>query len=143
MVYGVKKYFKIVNEISTVSNIAYMNSTCDTVARTVRAKLNKHADFEVGEKLVCRKFLKENGYKYRDKFEFSITKVTSASIGLDNSYFVSKTSAHKYVVFNYCRTRHSRQGSSIDDRITTFDWNSSCCESQMAIHNNNPSYGFK
>ena len=37
----IKKYFKLVNDITTTYNIAYKNTTCEMVAKTVRKKLGK------------------------------------------------------------------------------------------------------
>ena len=54
----IKKYFKFATEIKTASNIAYKNSTCEGVARNVRSMLNNTYEYEVGEVLVCRKYLK-------------------------------------------------------------------------------------
>ena len=50
----IKKYFKFVSDIKTAQNIAYKNSTCESVAKDVRKMLNKTDDYEVGEVLVCR-----------------------------------------------------------------------------------------
>ena len=51
----IMKYFKMVDVVATTENIAYKNSTCESVAKVVREMLGKDEDFEVGEKLVCRK----------------------------------------------------------------------------------------
>ena len=44
-------------EVNTVNNIAYKNSTCEGVAESVRSMLEKTYEYEVGEVLVCRKYL--------------------------------------------------------------------------------------
>ena len=51
----IRKWFKTTNKTDTTNNIAFKNSTCELVAKAVRKKLGKTAEYEVGEKLVCRK----------------------------------------------------------------------------------------
>ena len=124
----IKKSFKFATEVKTTSNIAYKNSTCETVAKDVRKMLNKTEDYEVGEVLVCRKYLKiSSGTKCSVNFECSIEAVKAGSlvikelhstIALELKLEVIK----KHFIHSYCRTCHSFQGSSIDDKITIFDW---------------------
>ena len=123
----VNKYFKQVKEITTTNNIAYTNDTCDTVARVVRRNSGVSGDYEVGEKLVCRKFVKEGSYKFRVNFEFTIEAIGKDSLTLKDEStneisHIKKATAQKYFIYSYCRTCHSFQGSSIDDRVTIFDW---------------------
>ena len=59
----IKKYFKFVNEITTENNIAYKNTTCQQVASYVRKLQRKKSDYEIGEVLVCRKYLKTQKQK--------------------------------------------------------------------------------
>ena len=54
----ITKYFKMVDKIITNNNIALRNEVCDNVSKTVRKMKNMIADYEVGENLICRKFLK-------------------------------------------------------------------------------------
>ena len=121
----VNKYFKQTDSITTTDNIAYTNNTCDRVSSIVRQNLGKQNDYEVGEKLVCRKFVKEGDYKFRVNFEFSILENNDNTLILqdgDDTVEVRKSTVEKFFVYNYCRTCHSFQGSSIDDKITIFDW---------------------
>ncbi len=55
----VRKYFQIVKTVKTETNIAFTNSTCALVAKAVRKNIGKTAEYEDGEKLVCRKYLKQ------------------------------------------------------------------------------------
>ena len=60
-------------------------------------------------------------------FEYLIPKVTNDVISIkdeskDEIYHVPRGKIEKFFIFNYCRTCHSVQGSSIDDSITIFDW---------------------
>ena len=55
----VQKYnLKTTQTIITEDNIAYTNSTCKYVSNKVRKMLGKTKDYEVNEKLVCKKFFK-------------------------------------------------------------------------------------
>ena len=77
--------------------------------------------------MVCRKFVKEGSYKFRVNFEFTITAnegdtLTLKDESVNETAIVKKSTASKYFVYSYCRTCHSFQGSSIDDKITIFDW---------------------
>jgi hypothetical protein len=76
----VKRYFKQTDEIATTNNIAYMNTTCERVAKAAREKLGKKGAYEVGEKLVCRKFVKEGKNKFKVNFEFVITGVNQTTL---------------------------------------------------------------
>jgi hypothetical protein len=123
----VKRYFRQTDEITTTNNIAYMNSTCERVAKAVREKLGKKGPYEVGEKLVCRKFVKEGKHKFKVNFEFTITKVTPHDLTVkdestDEEMEIGRNTADRYFIHSYCRTCHSFQGSSIDDQITILDW---------------------
>ncbi len=73
------------DEITTTNNIAYMNTTCERVAKTVREKLGKQGAYEVGEKLVCRKFVKEGKNKFKVNFEFTITEVNQTTLSLKDA----------------------------------------------------------
>ena len=124
----IKKYFKLVDELATTQNIAYKNSTCESVANSVREMLGKTDDFEVGEKLICRKYLKMPAKSINVNFEYVISKIYDHSITIQDEsngdeFNLLKTKIEKHFIYNYCRTCHSMQGSSIDENITIFDWN--------------------
>ena len=72
--------------------------------------------------MVCRKYCKLNGVKFIVNYDYKITKVMETKITLDGKYEVPIAMLRKYFTFDYCRTAHSFQGSSIDDAITIFDW---------------------
>ena len=74
----VRKYFKFADRVTTVNNIAYRNSTCESVASTVRNMLKKKTDYEVGEVLVCRKYLKVKGCRCNLNFESWSRRSTAA-----------------------------------------------------------------
>ena len=127
----IKKYFKFTDQIETASNIAYKNSTCEGVAKAVRKMLNKTDDYEVGERLVCRKYLKHNGSKYNVNFEYDITAIEGTTISIQalGETVIRKLKLdhiQKHFIHSYCRTCHSFQGSSISEKITIFDWTMWC-----------------
>ena len=77
----IKKYFKRTAVVKTTSNIAYTNSKCEDVAHTVRKMLNKTEDYEVGEVLVCRKYLKvSTGTKSSVNFEYTLQAIIAGSL---------------------------------------------------------------
>jgi hypothetical protein len=123
----IQKYFKFPTEIKTASNIAYKNSTCEGVAKNVRTMLNKTYEYEVGEVLVCRKYLKGKFGKCSANFEYVVKSTKDESIVLkdlhgSHSFELSRDLIKKHFIHSYCRTCHSFQGSSIDGKITIFDW---------------------
>ena len=65
----VRKYFKLTDKVETTSNIAYRNSTCEKVAATVRDMRGKTTEYDMGEVLVCRKYLKLKGRRCSVIFE--------------------------------------------------------------------------
>ena len=50
----------------------------------VRKQLNKKADYERGEILVCRKYFRHNKITYNVNYEYKITKIVQGGIVLDN-----------------------------------------------------------
>jgi hypothetical protein len=48
----------MVDKITTNDNIALRNELCENVSRTIRKINNKTVDYEVGENLICRTYLK-------------------------------------------------------------------------------------
>ena len=55
----IKTYFQFTENITTsMKNIAYKNDTCKEVSKHIRKKLNKTDEYEVGEVLICREYLK-------------------------------------------------------------------------------------
>ena len=53
-----RKYFRFTNDIKTTHNIAFKNETCCSVSQTIRRLLNKQAEYEIDETLICRKYYK-------------------------------------------------------------------------------------
>jgi hypothetical protein len=121
----IKKYFRTTTDSKTTNNIAFKNSTCKDVAFEVRQNLGKPEHLTVGEKLVCRKYLKLRDVKFNVNFEYTIKSVGANYVLEDESigakYNLPSALVDKHFIPSYCRTCHSFQGSSIDDEITIFD----------------------
>ncbi len=85
-------------------------------------------DYEVGEVLVCRTYLKISaGTKCSCNYELTVKAVKAGSIVAQELH--AKTTielkldvVQKHFIHSYCRTTHSYQGSSIDDKIAVLDW---------------------
>ena len=124
-----KKYFKFTKDL-TLSNcgIAYMKGTCKTVSNHIRKKLGKVEAYEVNEVLVCREYLRLNvgtfstNYRYEilEKFDNSLT---IQHINTGEIYIVPISIIEKSFIHNYCGTCHSKQGATIKENITIYDWN--------------------
>ena len=122
----VRRYFKRTKTVKTDTNIAFKNSTCELVAKAVRKNLKKATDYEVGEKLVCRKYLKLKNQKFNVNFEFTIDRIIGNTFTLidestDQAFILTKDLVQTNFIHSYCRTCHSFQGSSVDEAITIFD----------------------
>ena len=87
----------------------------------------KKNNYDIGEILVCRKYLKINKYTFNVNYEQTIVDISENNLTLkdcsiDESYIVPTKSIEDNFIHGYCRTCHSYQGSSIDDKLTIFDW---------------------
>ena len=127
----ITKYFKMVDKITTNDNIALRNEICENVSRTIRRINNKTADYEVGENLICRTYLKiknkSQSMKFNVNYEYVINQVNDTELiitdqSINESYTVPIKSIKANFIHGYCRTCHSLQGSSISREITIFDW---------------------
>ena len=134
----IKKYhFKTTKTVVTEDNIAYTNNTCKYVSKKVRQMLGKKNDYEVGEKLVCRKYFKiirkdednkSKSININKNFEYLITEITNKHMTLTDentseSITLTLTQIETNFIHSYCNTCHSLQGSSIKKPITIHQWN--------------------
>jgi hypothetical protein len=119
----VRKYFKLTRWPNTENNIAFKNATCARVSKEVRKRMAKASDYEVGEVLVCRTWFKAKMVTFQVNYEYKVTQVGRTAITLDDKHYLPISLVKKNFIHAYCRTCHSFQGSSIDDRITIWDWN--------------------
>ena len=134
--YLMKKYqllillinFKFTKDISKSNkNIAYLNKTCSNVAEKIRKKLNKTSEYEVGEKLICRKWFKVNKDSFYVNFEYTIVNIENNNITIfdqstETEYVLPIGKIRSNFIFAYCGTCHSYQGSSIDESMTIHDY---------------------
>ena len=126
----INKYnLKTTDKIITEDNIAYTNSKCNEVSKQVRKMLGKKNDYEIGEKLICKKFFKHNKTKtnINKNFEYIIDDVQLEYLTLrdENTHFTMDLKIkfiEDHFIHNYCNTCHSRQGSTIKKPITIHQW---------------------
>ena len=72
--------------------------------------------------LVCRSYFKMKKQVFNVNYEYKITALECEAITLNNTTLVPVDTVRKNFIHNYCRTCHSFQGTSLDERITIFDW---------------------
>jgi len=81
---SVTKYFKLINDIKTTDNIALQNEVCDMVSKTVRKLQQRKTDYEVGETLICRKYLKMKMekaiVKFNVNYEYEIININAKEL---------------------------------------------------------------
>ena len=73
--------------------------------------LKNKADYEVGEKLVCRKYFKIKNAKLQVNFEYTIDRICGNNFTLidkstDEVFNVPKELIQKNFTHSYCRTCH-------------------------------------
>ena len=110
------------------NNVAYLNDTCKEVANQIRKKQNRKGEYEVGEVMICREYLKSAEYKFQVNFKYKILNIIENMVVLEDEHDkkiqkLSLDMLRKHFIFNYCFTCHSVQGSSIEGGITIFDYN--------------------
>jgi thymidine kinase len=123
-----KKYFKFTSDITnSLNNIALLNSTCKTVSNHIRKKLGKSKEYEVGEYLTCRTRTSVKHGVINVNFQYQIAEVyedREEILLADNreEYLVPLELVRKNFLYSYCSTCHSFQGSSINEKMTIFDY---------------------
>ena len=125
----IEKYFKYTSDMNlNENNVAYLNDTCKEVANQIRKKQNRKGEYEVGEVMICREYLKSKTYKFQVNFKYKILNIIENMVVLEDEHskIIQKLPLdmlRKHFIFNYCYTCHSVQGSSIEGGITIFDYN--------------------
>jgi hypothetical protein len=89
--------------------------------------MNKKDEYEIGERLVCRDYIKvkyvgKKGKALCKNFEYKITEIGEDTLTLDNEFTLPIKTIRRSFIHNYCRTCHSFQGLSVDMPITIYDW---------------------
>ena len=124
----IKKYFRFTNKINkTDMNIAYTNDRCRYVSDEVRKKLGYKNTYEVGEEIICRLYLKENGQKFNVNIRYKILCINGSIITIENikdkkKHTLDEETLYKHFRYGYCATCHSCQGASIKNNITIHEW---------------------
>ena len=78
------KYTDNIN--ASENNIAYLSETCNNVSSAMRKKLHTVDDYEVGEILLCRTYIKLNKGKvnFQVKLNHNIVKIEGGLFTLSN-----------------------------------------------------------
>ena len=123
----ITKYFKFTtDQTQCTKNIAYLNKTCASVAQEIRKKMNRTAEYEVGEKIVCRKWFKVAKDSFNKNFEYEVMDVHGDAITIkdatNKTYVLDIGKIRTHFIYNYCVTCHSFQGSSIEEPMTIFGY---------------------
>lgn len=94
----VAKYFTLTDKPSE-NNIAYRNEVADDVSRTRRSLLNKDQPYEIGEKLLCKKFYKTIGSK---KMKDGSDKKTEHRCNKNCSYTITDINPDSITIKDTC-----------------------------------------
>jgi hypothetical protein len=99
------------------------------VSSAIRKKLNKVDDYEIGEILICRKYINLNKgkVKFQVHFQYKIVGIKGDLFTLENIINnevlnVGDRMIKDSFVFDYCSTCHSSQGASINGKVCIFDY---------------------
>lgn len=124
----IKRYFRFTNKINTTDmNIAYTNDRCRYVSDEVRKQLGYKNTYEIGEEIVCRLYLKQNGEKFNANIRYKTLCINGSKITIENIKTKKKSTLdeeilYKHFRYGYCATCHSCQGASIKNNITIDEW---------------------
>ena len=70
---------------------------------------------------MCRAYFKLRKQVFNVNYEYKIPALGSEAITLSNALLVPIDTVRKSFIHAYCRTCHSFQGTSLDERLTIFD----------------------
>jgi hypothetical protein len=85
--------------------------------------------FQVGENITCKKYLKLKEGTLNQNIEFKIISILKNIYKIENIttldiFDLKIDTIHEYFISSYASTCHSYQGSSTDEKITIFDYSS-------------------
>ena len=110
-----KKYFKFTSEIDALKNISFRNNIAEEVSISVRKKLKKKSEYEVGEILLCKKFKSIKAYKLLKDDE--INSVGKYNINNNCKYEITdndgKTLVLKDIQYDYLRNDQMDESDQI------------------------------
>ena len=124
----VEGYFKHTDKIEMCeNNIAYTNETCRKIASEIRRMKQLGDDYIVGDRVICKKYLKLKKDKWNANITYEIMRIDEERVVLKNiKTEVEQTMLKKFLkshfVYAYCYTAHSKQGCSVNDEIIIYDW---------------------
>ena len=127
-----EKYFAYTDKVELCdNNIAYFNNTCKTISRAIRQQLNKSAEYEINDEVICKEYTKVKNQVFNVNFRYRIIDIQADSIFLQNIKTLEiQTIYLNYLrnrfIYSYCFTCHSTQGCSVDGDIVIYDWNQPC-----------------
>ena len=74
----INKYFKYTDDITASNhNIAYLNNTCKEVSKRIREFQNKKNEYEIGEEVICREYIKLDNKRFNVNFKYVIRNINS------------------------------------------------------------------
>ena len=83
----VEKYFKYTSDMNlNENNVAYLNDTCKEVANQIRKKQNRKGEYEVGEVMICREYLKSTEYKFQVNFKYKILNIIENMVVMEDEH---------------------------------------------------------
>ena len=124
----IKTYFKTTNKINpNDTHIAYTNDRCRYVSDEVRKQLGYKNTYEIGEEIVCKLYLKQNGQKFNANIRYKILCINGSKITIENikdkkKHTLDEDILYKHFRHGYCSTAHSYQGASVKNHITIHEW---------------------
>ena len=124
----IKKYFKTTHKINpNDTHIAYTNDRCRYVSDEVRKQLAYKNTHEIGDEIVCKLYLKQNGEKFNANIRYTILCIKNSNITIENIKTKKKSTLdedtlYKHFRYGYCSTAHSYQGASVKNNITIHEW---------------------
>ena len=139
----IRKYgFKIVSnmkDVKTKMNICYFQYRRDAVNNHVYKMVEKDIDkknsfliddklYSIGQKVICCEHQKLKGFTLNKNFEYTIQKISAASVTLydedvKESYNIDKSTFRRVCALPYCHTTHAVQGLTYSEPMTIFDCN--------------------
>ena len=134
LIKSIEKYFKFTDHPSD-NNISYRNEVAEDVSRTKRNLLGKTSEYELGEKLLCKDYIKTKGfiklqssdepkkmtYKCNKNCSYIITEITDDTITIKDTYndiVATENLININEEYNVIRTKNNYTVISFDVFIT-------------------------
>ena len=124
----IDSYFKWEDDIRVCNhNIAYENKACKIFSNQMRKLLNKQEEFEIGDVMICKEYLKVKGFVFNVNIRYKIIKIDGNVFTLQNvktkeDVTILKDKLQTNFIYRYCFFAHSVQGSSICIKAMVLCW---------------------